>query len=145
MKYILTLALFTLLLSACPKVSNQISYNLGESIMIPMQESVTIGSEKITLLMTKVEESRCPKGTNCIQPGEAKIMINFAKGDAVSEVKLNAKGLCQEEGGKCGNSVSVQGYQVKLFFLYPYPESGQGKDKKYVAKVMVTKGGGLTK
>ena len=145
MKYLFTLGLFAFLLSACPKVSNQISYNLGESIMVPMQESVTIGSEKITLLMTKVEDSRCQKGTNCIQAGEAKIMINFAKGDAVSEVKLKAEGLCQDESGKCGNTVSVQGYQVKLFFLYPYPESGKGKDKKYVAKVMVTKGGGLTK
>ena len=138
MKIFTTLSLMIILLSACPKVS-QDSYNLGETIMVPMNQSVQINSEDISILLTKVQEGRCPKGTNCIQAGEAKLSFDFRVSDAVSVIDLTTKGLCEDEKGSCGSSKMAQGYTVKLYYLYPYPSRKNKMDKKYVAKIMITK------
>lgn len=139
MRLLTLLFLCVILFSACPKVSNQPTYNLGETIMVPLNQPVEIGSEKISLLMTNVREGRCPTGTNCIQAGTAQIEMDFAVEDAVSVIKLEAKGLCEDESGKCGSIANAQGYIIKLFYLYPYPSEQNNGKKDYKAKVMITK------
>ncbi len=141
MKFIFPLALMFILLSGCPKVSSDPGYNLGETIMLSLDTPVAIKSQNISLLFSEVSsDNRCPKGVNCIQAGKAKINIDFAVGDAVSPIQLEAKGLCQKEDGSCGTSTKAQGYTIKLYQLYPYPEDGSNKnDLKYLAKVMVTR------
>ena len=76
---------------------------------------------KLNLLFTSVQEGRCPTGTNCIQAGKAKLSMDFGVGDSVSAIKLEAKGLCEDDSGKCGGITNAQGYTIKLFALYPYP------------------------
>lgn len=141
MKFIFPLALMFILCSGCPKVSNDIGYNLGETIMLSLNTPIKIKSENITLMLTEVKsDNRCPKGVNCIQAGKAKINIDMAVSDAVSPVSLEARGLCQNDDGTCGNEATAQGYTIKLYQVYPYPEEGSNKnDLKYLAKVMVKK------
>ena len=139
MKLITLLGFCVILFSACPKVSNQPTYNLGETIMVPLNQSIQVGTEKINLLMTGVQEGRCPTGTNCIQAGKAKISMDVAVGDAVSVITLEAKGLCEDESGTCGNTVTAQDYTIKLFYLYPYPSEENNGKRDYKAKVMITK------
>jgi hypothetical protein len=139
MKLLTLLSFYIILFSACPKVSNQPTYNLGETIMIPLNQSIQVGTEKINFLMTGVQEGRCPKGTNCIQAGQAKISMDVAIGDAVSVITLAAKGLCEDEAGKCGNTITTQDYTIKLFYLYPYPSEENNGKRAYKAKIMVTK------
>lgn len=139
MKLLTLLSFCVILFSACPKVSNQPTYNLGETIMIPLNQSIQIGTEKINLLMSEVKEGRCPKGTNCIQAGTAIINMDVAIGDAVSAITLEAKGLCEDESGKCGSTANAQGYTIKLFYLYPYPSAENNGNRDYKAKVMITK------
>lgn len=137
---LLTLLSFCMILfTACPKVSNQPTYNLGETVMVPLNQPIQIGAEKINLLFTDVKEGRCPSGTNCIQAGKAILSMDFAIGDAVSAIKLEAKGLCEDETGKCGSTTNAQGYTIKLFYLYPYPSEGNNGKRDYKAKVMITK------
>lgn len=138
MKLILPFFLLILLLTSCPKISNQPNYNLGETIMLSLNEPIQIASEGITLIFTEVKESRCPKDVNCIRAGEADLNIDFAVKNEVTNVNLRTEGLCMEENGKCGSKGFAQGYTVQLYFLYPYPTS-DAKDRKYAAKVMVTK------
>ena len=139
MKLLTLLSFCVVLFSACPKVSNQPTYNLGESIMIPLNQSVQIGGEKINLLFTNVQDGRCPKGTDCIQAGKAKISMDMSVGDAVSAITLEAKGLCEDESGKCGSITNAQGYTIKLFYLYPYPSADNNGKRDYKAKLMITK------
>lgn len=139
MRFITLLSLCMILFSACPKVSNQPTYNLGETIMVALNQPIEVGSEKISMIMTNVREGRCPKGTNCIQAGTAQIEIDFAVDDAVSAIKLEAKGLCEDESGKCGSIANAQGYIIKLLYLYPYPSNENNGKKDYKAKVMITK------
>ncbi len=139
MKFLTLLGFCIVLFSACPRVSNQPTYNLGETIMVPLNQSIQIGSEKINLLMSNVQEGRCPKGTDCIQAGKAKISMDFAIDDAVSAITLEAKGLCEDETGKCGSTTTAQGYTIQLFYLYPYPSAENNGKRDYQAKVMITK------
>lgn len=139
MKHLTLLSFCVILFSACPKVSNQATNNLGETIMISLNQSIQIGDEKINLLFTNVKEGRCPSGTNCIQAGKAKISMDFAVGDAVSAINLEAKGLCEDDSGKCGSTTNAQGYTIKLYALYPYPSAENNGNRDYKAKVMVTK------
>ena len=83
-----------------------------------------------------VEDSRCPKGVNCIWAGNAKVSVKLskAKGDtaSASSVELNTYA-----GDK---SSTYEGYEVRLVSLDPYPKDGvkTGKDD-YVATLMVCK------
>ncbi|MFK7771447.1 MAG: hypothetical protein AB8F94_04875 [Saprospiraceae bacterium] len=139
MKFITLLSFCMILFSACPKVSNQSTNNLGETIMVPLNQSIQIENEKINLLFTNVQDGRCPSGTNCIQAGKAKISMDFAVGDAVSAITFEAKGLCEDETGKCGSITTAQGYTIKLFSLNPYPSEENNGKRDYKAKVMITK------
>ena len=139
MKLLTLLSFCIILFSACPKVSNPSGHNLGETIMVPINQSIQIEGEKINLLFTNVQEGRCPSGTNCIQAGKAKISMDFAVGDAVSAITLEAKGLCEDESGKCGSSKIAQGYIIKLLYLYPYPSESNNGKRDYQAKVIITK------
>ena len=89
--------------------------------------------------MTSVKEGRCPKLTNCIQAGTAKIDMDFAVGDQVSPVTLEGKGICEDESGKCGSMVEVKDYKIKLLYLYPYPTADNNGKRDYKAKVIITK------
>ena len=51
--------------------------------MVKLNEPVAIASEEISILLTSIEEGRCPKDVNCIQAGEATANI-----DLVSEEKI---------------------------------------------------------
>ncbi len=139
MKLLTFLSFCVILFSACPKVSNQPAYNLGETIMVPLNQSIQVGTEKINILMSEIQDGRCPAGTDCIQAGKAKISMDVAVGDAVSTITLEAKGLCEDESGKCGSTANAQGYNIKLFYLYPYPSEENNGKRDYKAKIMITK------
>lgn len=139
MKFLTLLIFCVVVFSACPKVGSQPGYNLGESIMLNLNEPIAIPSENISLLLTDVKEGRCPKDVNCIQAGNATINIDMAVGDAVSPLEFRAKGNCMDENKRCGGMAAAQGYSVQLIFLYPYPSEANQKDRKYAAKVLVTK------
>ena len=138
MRLLFAITMMAFLFSACPQVPTQPSgYQLGESIMIGMDEMVSIPSANLKLRLTDVKESRCPKGTNCMRAGEAKVMMEVVERDAVSEIKLEAEGLCYDEGGKCGNSAKAHGKTIQLLYVYPYPSEGNKADRNYRVKVIV--------
>lgn len=139
MKFLTLLTFCAILFCACPKVSNQPTYNLGETIMVPLNQPIQIGTEKINLLMTDVQEGRCPTGTNCIQAGKAKTSMDLSVGDALATITLEAKGLCEDETGKCGSTTNALGYTIQLFYLYPYPSAENNGKRDYMAKIMITK------
>jgi len=122
MRLLFALTLMAFLFSACPKVPSQsqpqpTGYQLGESIMISMDETISIPAQNLKIRLTDVKDGRCPKGTNCLQAGEAKVMLEVIEYDAVDEINLEAKGFCTKEDGSCGNSAKSFGRLVQLLFV----------------------------
>jgi hypothetical protein len=113
---------------------------LGDTIDLPLNESVKFGSEKLEITLVSNADSRCPLNVNCIQAGKAKITLKLTKDGKEEMLELESKGLCQAEDGSCGSTGSVNGYTVKLINVYPYPTEPKTDDAKAVyAKLIVTK------
>jgi len=138
MKTILFLLFASLLFFSCPKVPSE-DFNLGEPILLELNKSTMIGSEKVSMLLTSVDESRCPKDVMCVRAGEAFANIDFMVEDAVSAIRLKADGSCFDENGKCGNTTTAQGYKIKLLYIYPYPMNNPPSGKDFSAKVIITR------
>ncbi len=100
-------------------------------------KGIAIASKKVSLRIRSVQDSRCPKGTNCFIAGEAVVVMEISGRSKVTEETLVAKGLCEGDRGNCGTSVTFQGTTIQLLNVYPSP-SGQGATiplEKYVARV----------
>lgn len=63
-----------------------------------------------------ISDSRCPKGVYCVQAGNAQILLKYFRKEAEPESLF----LNTDPGAK--TSAIVNGYQVSLRNLYPYPE-----------------------
>jgi hypothetical protein len=78
-----------------------------------------------------VEDSRCPKGVDCIWEGNAKIKVELSgagKESATFELNTNVE----------PKSASGAGYEISLLKLDPYPNAdARPKEKDYVATLSV--------
>jgi hypothetical protein len=78
-----------------------------------------------------VEDSRCPKGVDCIWEGNAKIrveLVGAGKQPASFELNTNVE----------PKSASGAGYEISLLKLDPYPNAdARPKEKDYVATLSV--------
>ena len=100
-------------------------------------KGIAIASQKISLRVKSVQDSRCPKGTNCFVAGEAVVAMEISGKGKVTEEKLIAKGLCDGDRGNCGNSVRFEGITIQLLNVYPSPagDAAQIPLEKYIVKV----------
>ena len=81
-------------------------------------EQVTLGVASVKLIKV-LEDSRCPKGVQCIWAGEAKVLIEVTKRDGSS--KQGAYTISQMSTGI--PLFSEDGFVVNLKGLSPYPDS----------------------
>lgn len=77
------------------------------------------------------EDSRCPKGEQCIVAGKARVALEISvDGGTPTEVEL---GTAEGHG-----EMDVAGFQVTLAGLAPYPVSGrQIRPEEYVATLVL--------
>lgn len=95
-------------------------------------------SSDMSMKIISVQDSRCPTNTNCFVAGEAKIVFEITKDGRSVEATLKAKGNCEGDDGKCGNSTVAAGQKIQLLNLYPYPEANSKIDQgDYTAKVKI--------
>jgi hypothetical protein len=82
---------------------------------------------------TVVEDSRCPKGVDCVWAGNAKVILAVKKGTRKTvEIELNTNSEPQ--------SATYLGYEIKLERLNPYPQKDvEIKKGDYVAVLKVRK------
>ena len=80
-----------------------------------------------------VEDSRCPEGVNCVWAGNAKVSLKVRRSNgAWKTVELNT--------GLGAQSVTFEGYELKLSSLTPSPKAGAPMDRRrYVIKVSIKK------
>jgi hypothetical protein len=91
-------------------------------------QTIDVNEEKLKIKFTSVlEDSRCPRGEQCIRAGSVSIKLEITKTNSKSiSITLNTAGESQE--------VIAQGLEMKLVDLQPYPKSGVNiKNDDYVA------------
>ena len=104
---------------------------LNQEIDIKIGQEVLIKGTPLRLKFVSVlEDSRCPKGEQCITAGNGKIEIAVKRSDNETKLELNtARGPQQ---------AALDSYEVKLVDLSPYPKRNHPIEKAdYVARIIV--------
>lgn len=117
--FALAVALTALLLTACaPKAGGEAAI-LGKEFSLLIGESVAIKGENLEITFLKVlEDSRCPKGVQCVWQGRAKSLVRFVSKNT-TELELTEPGLTDSLA-----QYTFQDYYI-TFRLLPYPEAGR--------------------
>jgi hypothetical protein len=111
---------------------NPVEVSLGQTFTLGLGKRAAIPSEKVVIRFVAVpEDSRCPKGEQCIVAGKARVALEISvEGGTPAEVEL---GTSEGYG-----ETDVAGFQVTLVGLAPYPVSGkQILNEEYVATLIL--------
>lgn len=107
--------------------------NRGQ-VRVQIHKEKPIVKNKLRLrFLDVIEDSRCPEGTNCIWAGNAKIKVQIRKPGGPPKIfELNT--------GMAEQSVTIEGYEVKLTALTPHPKADtQMKKAAYTAVFEITR------
>jgi hypothetical protein len=108
------------------------NFRFGEQFTFAPGQSVTVGGEVKVKFVNVTEDSRCPKGVQCIWAGQVVCLLELTAGGKTSQVSVIESG-----GGPAEQTASD--YQFK-FEVAPYPEAGkQISLKDYRLSMNVTK------
>lgn len=106
---------------------------LGQPFSLRAGETECVDRGNLSLTFTGVtNDSRCPKGLDCLVPGEATVVITarLANGESAA---LTIKVPAGE-----GAASQFQGYRITIIKLEPYPEEGKRiEPADYTAKILV--------
>jgi hypothetical protein len=133
MKLILVSVLL-ILSTICFSDSNDVQEaQLNQEFDLPFRHKAVVKSEELEIVFSSVvEDSRCPKGEQCITSGNGVIELAVRKAaKSAVIVQLNTAKEPQEQ--------LVDGSDIKLLDLKPYPGKGKnGSPRDYVATLLVT-------
>ncbi len=106
---------------------------LGQPFSMRTGQTVRVDRGNLSLTFTGVtNDSRCPKGLDCLVAGEATVVISarLANGESAA---LTIKVPAGE-----GAASQFQGYSITIIELEPYPEGGKRiEPADYTVKVLV--------
>jgi hypothetical protein len=107
---------------------------LGREFTLRAGEQVLIKEAGLKISFSLVgEDSRCPKGVNCIWAGNGKVVLKVSRGSAKPvDVELNTN--VEPKAHR------FQDYDIKLVGLSPYPQKDVIiKRSQYVVTLIVSK------
>ena len=111
-----------------------ITASLGQAFDIKVGQEASINSQQLTLRFLSVsEDSRCPRGENCIWEGNGKVNIELTGAGQTSHVvELNTAMSLKSEA-------TYLSYKISLLGLQPYPSAGSTiEQSEYIATVRVS-------
>lgn len=102
------------------------SFELDQPFSLQIgEQKVATGAPKMIVQFTQVtEDSRCPKGVNCIWEGEAIAELVLGKTGADTLALTYLPGREEAAVGR------ASGYSFKLLEVNPYPEKGKSIPKE---------------
>ncbi|MCA1565030.1 MAG: hypothetical protein LC803_05240 [Acidobacteria bacterium] len=111
---------------------------LDKNFVLNVGQEVLTADGKLKIKFVSVpEDSRCPKGVNCIWAGNARVMLQVGKptGTPVKlELNTNPREATDGAGGGYGQ------YLIKLVEVAPYPVAEQTiKPQSYAVTLVVSK------
>lgn len=107
---------------------------LGEEFKLGIGKTAALEGEGVEIeFVSVVEDSRCPRGVDCIWEGNAKVRLRLKSARRPpAEIELNTNVEPQR--------AATHGYEIRLTSLSPYPQGSAAIDKKsYVASLEVRK------
>jgi len=123
---ILLISLPLLLSLSCGKGKEKaVKAKLNEEFELEFEQSAEIEGENLNINFQAVNDSRCPKGTNCIWQGEGKVTL-----------KVNATSF---KLSTLNPTKDTLGYTFSLINLLPKPDISKSiTNKDYVLKMKVS-------
>ena len=110
----------------------QLSVTMGQQFSLHVGQSASVaGVSSVITLRAVRNDSRCPSGTQCVQAGNAEVVLDVARsGGAPAAMTLNTTTPPRETG--LGNGI------LRLISLSPAPTAGATIDQSaYVATLCV--------
>jgi uncharacterized Zn finger protein len=105
------------------KVSARKTVRLNQNFVLRVGQEALIADQKLTVKFVSVtEDSRCPKGVNCIWAGNVRVKLQVTKAKSKPfkvELSLNPRDFPDGESSDYGN------YRIKLSGVDPYPVKDQ--------------------
>lgn len=111
---------------------------LRQEFTLKLGQTVRFKGESLRVKFASVvEDSRCPRGEQCVRQGSAKISLEVTSGeDKTAALELTTGQGAQEEAA----GVAHLGYSVTLVALDPYPTADrQAAPEDYRATLVVDK------
>lgn len=135
------LALCVVVLIACgaqAKVRARKTVRLNQDFVVRVGQEVSVADQKLIVKFVSVpEDSRCPKGVNCIWAGNVRVLLHVTKAKSKPvkvELNLNPRDFPDGEAGGYGD------YKIKLVKVDPYPVADQQiKAGDYTATLSISK------
>ena len=109
MKKLLVISAALLLLASCNKLD-------GETTIKPAE---TISNKDVSLKFVDYEDSRCPKGTNCITAGYCSVWLELSDGSTTSPFALG------DAESTYDSEFTGLDYNIRFIDLTPHPEEGK--------------------
>lgn len=128
--------ILVIVLTLAPVMLIQAKTQAGATVRVQINKEVRAPRSRLTVRFTElVEDSRCPKGTNCVWAGEGKIKIAVSKsGGRGQTFELSTM--------ERNDTASFGGYQIRLVDLRPQPGMNVRIDRtKYAATLEIKKNG----
>jgi len=91
---------------------------LGEAFELRGGEKVSVGGEVDVRFVSVVQDSRCPKGEQCITAGKAVVRLEVTPRDGKPATVDLETGARSESGES-----DVSGFRIVLLDLSPYPSA----------------------
>jgi hypothetical protein len=130
----------TLILGALSLVSagfsgdEPIQVKAGEPFELRIGQKASLaGGDLVLTFLAVPQDSRCPKGEQCIVAGKARVSLEAAPRDGADvALELDTTGESEE--------TDISGFQISLVALSPYPVSGRPiGSQDYLVKLSVRK------
>jgi hypothetical protein len=95
----------------------------------------TVTNDGVKIQFEEVlEDSRCPANVQCVWAGQARVKVNISGPDMPEEALELIVGK-KDKDVLC----ILDGYVMKAMSLAPYPDTTNGKNKKYVLFILKEK------
>ena len=126
-KIIILLIIFLLISCKEDSPTENKTQNFNEPFELKIGESVSMGGGKLIFTFDSVSvDTRCPEGSNCIDSGDAVVVIKYSKNYYSFHTNLWPR------------SMTIGIYHIELLSLSPYPRISQPiQMSSYIAKFVV--------
>ncbi len=96
----------------------------GEPFKLAAGRSAQLASGQFSVTFAQVvEDSRCPKGVECVWAGQVVVILDVSEnGQTSSSIKLTLGGAGRPSDA---STAQVAGHTVQLMAVEPYPENGK--------------------
>jgi len=93
----------------------------AKAIQLKLGEQTAVGDGALQILFKSViNDSRCPRGVECVWAGQAKVLLQLEKkGEKAVEVQLTTPWLSEARPNP--SEAAYAGYLIQLKSLAPYP------------------------